>query len=93
MTIEEKEALKNLCNDYKVYQKTESEAKKEKEKTAKEIKSLLDKYGYNASETIDIFTIDYREQTAQVADTEKMKTSGIFEAFSKTQHKKPLTIR
>lgn len=93
MTNEEKEQLKKLCYDYKVYQTTESEAKKEKEKTSKAIKELLDKYEYNTSETLDIYTIDYKEQNSRVADTDKMKKCGIYDNFCKIQYKKPLTIR
>lgn len=93
MTVEEKEQLKKLCYDYKVYQTTESEAKKEKEKTSKAIKELLDKYNYNTSESLDVYTIDYKEQNPRIADTDKMKMDGIYDKYSKIQHKKPLTIR
>lgn len=93
MTIEEKETLKKLCYDYKIFQSTEAEAKKAKENTGKEIKKILDKYEYNTSETIDIYTIDYKEQTSFIADTNKMKEKGIYDEYKKPQHKKPLNIR
>ena len=93
LSNEEKKTLSNLLNDYKVYQTTESEAKKEKEKTAKLIKPLLDKIGMNDTEYFSNYSITYKEQIKFVADTDKMKESGIFEAFSKEQKTKPLTVR
>ena len=93
MTEADKIELKALCNDCKIFQLTESEAKKEKEKTKDKIKAILDKYGYNAKETIDIYKIDYEEQEKTSVDTEAMKACGIYDKFLKKQTVKPLTIR
>ena len=93
LTIEEKETLKKLCYDYKVYQVTESEAKKAKEKTGKAIKEILDKYEFNGNMVIGIYAIDYKEQESRIADTDKLKKDGKYNEYSKIQHKKPLTIR
>lgn len=93
MTEIEKEEIKKLCYDIKVYQTTESEAKKEKEKSKGKLKAILDKYGYNGKETIDIFKIEYEEQKKQVVDTELLKTCGLYDKFSKEQVTKPLTVR
>lgn len=93
MEASEKELLKNLCKDYKIFQLTEAEAKKEKEKTGKAIKTILDKYGYTGTETLDIYSIQYSEQKKRIPDSDKMKASGIFDQFSKEQITKPLTIR
>lgn len=93
MTAEERETLRKLCNDCKVYQTMEAEAKKAKDDTKEKIRVLLDAYGYEAKETLDIFTIDYRTQEKQIADTDKLKKDGLFEKYSKFQVTKPLTIR
>jgi hypothetical protein len=93
LTKEEAKNLENLLNDYKVYQTTESEAKREKEKTGKAIKEILDKIGMNETECFSNYTITYKEQIKFVADSDKMKECGIFEAFSKEQKTKPLTVR
>lgn len=93
MTVEEKEHLKKLCSDYKVYSNTKSEAEKLQKETGTEIKKLLDKYGFSGKEYIDEYCLQYEEQKKQVADTDKMKASGIYDMYSKTQVTKPLYIR
>lgn len=92
-TPEEKEQLKKLCYDCKVYQTMESDAKKLKEQTKEQIKKILNKYGYNAKETIDIYKIEFQEQIKPQVDTEKLKACGLYEKFLKTEKVKPLTIR
>ena len=93
LTSEEKEIVKMLCHDIKIYQNTESEAKREKEKAKDKLKTILDKYNYNGNEKIDIFSIDYKEQVKTVVDTEKLKACGLYDNFSKEQVSKPLTVR
>lgn len=93
LTNEQKETLKKLCYDYKVFQTMESESKKGKEKTAKDIKALLESIGFNDTETIDVFSIQYREVTKSVIDSEEMKKDGIYNKYTKQQKTKPLTIR
>ena len=93
LTEEEKNTLKNLCHDYKIYMCTESEAKKAKEETAKQVKAILDKISSEGKETIDIYNIDYKTQTKFVADTDKMRKAGIYDDFKKQQITKPLNIR
>ena len=93
LTKEEKEKLLSLCYDCKVYQNMESEAKEAKETAKKKIKEILDPYGYNGKEKIDIYTIDYKEQKKRIADTQKMKYNGIYMEYTKEDITKPLTIR
>lgn len=93
VSIEDREQLKKLCYDYKVFLTMESEASDGKKDIGAKIKAILDKYGMNGKFVIDVNSITYKEQVAQVADTEKMKKDGIYDKYSKTQHKKPLTIR
>ena len=76
-----------------MYQTMKSEAEKEQKRIDTEIKPLLDKIGMNGTEFFRNFSITYKEQTKRIADTDKMKESGIFEAFSKEQKTKPLTVR
>lgn len=93
MTMEEKEELKKLCYDCMVYQKMESEAKKEKDNTKTKMKKILDKYGYNAKETLDIYKIEYETQTRREIDSEALKACGLYDKFLKTKEQKPLTVR
>lgn len=93
MTDIEKETLKKLCDDHKIYQLTETEAKKEKEKVKEKIKAILEKYGYNGVENLDIYSIDYKEVSKPVIDSDKLKKDGLYESYTKIQTTKPLTIR
>ena len=93
LSEEEKNTLEALLNDHKVYQTMKSEAEKEQKRIDSEIKPLLEKIGMNGTEFFRNFSITYKEQIKPIADTEKMKQCGIFEAFSKEQKTKPLTVR
>lgn len=93
LTILEKENLKNLCRDYKTFQTMEAESKKSKENTGKAIKALLDKYNVNDDDFIADFHIIYKEIEKTTVDTDKLKKSGLYEKFSKTQVAKPLNIK
>ena len=93
LSEEERNTLENLLKDFKVYQTMKAESEKEQKRISGEIKPLLDKIGMNGTNFFRNFSITYKEQTKQIADTDKMKQSGIFEAFSKEQKTKPLTVR
>lgn len=93
MMIEEKEELLKLCHDHKIFQQTESEAKKEKEKTKEKIRKILDKYGYDAMEKLDIYSIEYKAYMKPQLDTESLKACGLYEKFTILKEQKPLTIR
>lgn len=93
MNVQEKENLKKLCSEYRLYQNTESEAKKAKENTGKAIKALLDNIGFNGDDYIDVYHIIYKEQEKKAIDSEKLKTAGLYDTFSKVQVTKPLNIK
>ncbi len=93
LTVQEKENLKKLCSDYRLYQNTESEAKKEKENTGKAIKDLLDNVGFNGNDYLDVYHIIYKEQEKKTVDSDKLKAAGLYDTFSKVQITKPLNIK
>lgn len=92
LSIETKETLKTLCADYDSARKMEDEAKQAKEKAGNAIKEILERIEFNGNETFADYKIRYKETVRLIADTKKMKDSGIFDAFSKESKSKPLYI-
>lgn len=82
--------LLKVLSDYKTAAAMEKEIKAEKEKLAKIIKDFMDA---KTELIIGEYRIDYKEIIKQVADPDKMKSAGIFEAFSKEQITRPLYVR
>lgn len=93
LTTEEKEKLISNIHDYKLFQTTESEAKKGKESCGKTIKEIFEKYGFSGTTYIEDKTVTYKEQTKRVADNNKIKELGLWLELSTEQTTKPLSIR
>lgn len=82
--------LLKILSDYKAVSAMEKEIKKEKEKLSDIIKTYMED---RTELIIGEYRIDYKEIVKLVADSEKMKTAGIFQAFSKEQKSRPLYVR
>ena len=85
----DKAEIEKLIESRQNYYRIMDEAKKQVEEYTEQIKAIM---GENESLIVGPFKVTWKEVTKTVADTAKMKSAGIYEAFSKQQVSRPFRV-
>lgn len=82
--------LIGILSNYKSLLAMEGELKKEKEKLATAIKNAM---GDQTELFLSEYHVIYRDVTKTVVDSDKLRSAGLYDAFSKTQVTRPLYVK
>lgn len=82
--------LINVLSSYKSLLAMEGELKKEKERLSAAIKSAM---GEQTELFLNEYHVIYKDITKTVIDSEKLRSAGLYDAFSKTQITRPLYVK